>query len=226
MAIVMGLWFPDSLFELEDVWEGLRILIPVDAILGPLLTLVLYVPNKKGLKFDISMIAIIQIAALVYGGWTIYGQKPAVFVFVGDRFEIIPDSKFDQSKLLKKYYPSSITKYPFITYALPAQNNDEQTDFVLNFVQYQKRPERYRPINSYVDILKERSLDINNFKPDTGESKASLEAYIKTHKNNQDILLFPLQGTTGESIVLALDISDISNVSYIAIDPWREYSRK
>ena len=226
MAIVMGLWFPDGLFELEDVWEGLRILIPVDAILGPLLTLVLYVPNKKGLKFDISMIAIFQIVALLYGGWTIHGQRPAVFVFAEDRFEVIPYSEFDQSKLPKEYYPTSITKYPFITYALSAQNNDERKDFIFNNIQYQKKPDRYRPLEHYIDILREHSLDINNFKPGTSESRTSLEAFTNTYKGNQDVLLFSLQGTTQESIVLALDIKEMSNVSYIAIDPWSEYSRK
>ncbi|MCK4951005.1 MAG: hypothetical protein KAS48_04245, partial [Gammaproteobacteria bacterium] len=226
MAIVMGLWFPDNLFELEDVWEGLKILIPVYAIVGPLLTLILYAPNKKGLKIDISMIAIFQIVALLYGGWTIYGQRPAVFVFAGDRFEIIPYSEFDQSKLLKEYYPASITKYPLITYALPGQNNEEKKDFIFNNIQYQKSPERYRPLNDYIDILRKRALDINNFKPGTSESTVSLVKFIKRHKNNQDILLFPLQGTTFDSIVLVLDIKGISNAGYIDIDPWSEYSRK
>ncbi|MEL0067713.1 MAG: hypothetical protein VW874_05560, partial [Gammaproteobacteria bacterium] len=46
MYVVMGHWFPGYLFEFENVWEGLRILVPVDAILGPILTLIIFVPGK------------------------------------------------------------------------------------------------------------------------------------------------------------------------------------
>ena len=54
MYVIMSHWFPGYLFELENVWQGLRILVPVDAILGPLLTLIIFVPGKKGLKGDFS----------------------------------------------------------------------------------------------------------------------------------------------------------------------------
>ncbi len=53
MLIVTKFWFPDILFALENVWQGLQILIPTDAILGPVLTLVLFVPGKKGLVGDL-----------------------------------------------------------------------------------------------------------------------------------------------------------------------------
>ena len=58
MLVVTQLWFPDILFALENTWQGLKILIPVDAILGPVLTFVLFVPGKKGLKIDLTLIAI------------------------------------------------------------------------------------------------------------------------------------------------------------------------
>ena len=60
MIIVTQVWFPDVLFRLENVWEGLQILIPVDAILGPVLTLILFVPGKKGLLSDLIIIVVIR----------------------------------------------------------------------------------------------------------------------------------------------------------------------
>ena len=86
MAFVTQIWFPGLLFKLEDVWEGLRILVPVDAILGPILTLILFVPGKKGLVGDLVIIALIQIAALIYGAYTIYDQRPEAIVFAGDQW--------------------------------------------------------------------------------------------------------------------------------------------
>jgi hypothetical protein len=57
------------LFDIAGGWEGLRIVIAVDLVLGPLLTLVVYKAGKSSLTFDLSCIAIFQIACLGGGVW-------------------------------------------------------------------------------------------------------------------------------------------------------------
>ena len=44
-AYVRYNWFPGGLFELENVWSGLKILLIVDLVLGPLLTFIVYNPK-------------------------------------------------------------------------------------------------------------------------------------------------------------------------------------
>jgi len=170
MFIVTQRWFPDILFELENVWEGLQILIPVDAILGPILTLILFVPGKKGLKGDLIMVAIFQILALFYGAFTIYSQRPEVMVFAADRFEIIPSSKFEHDKLAIAYFNLAERPYPFIVYSLPAQTAEEKNEFVLNNIQYQKMPDRYRPLTDYRDEVAKKALSLSKFAPASDRS--------------------------------------------------------
>ena len=59
-------------------------------VLGPALTAYLYKPGKPGLWLDMSFIAVVQIAALVYGGSVLYQQRPQYVVFSIDRFAVLP----------------------------------------------------------------------------------------------------------------------------------------
>jgi hypothetical protein len=61
----------------------------VDVTIGPLITLIIFVPGKRGLAFDLVVIALLQLAALSYGVWVLYESRPAWIVFVKDRFELV-----------------------------------------------------------------------------------------------------------------------------------------
>ncbi len=64
------------------------ILTAVDVVIGPLLTLAVFKSGKWGLKFDLVVIAVLQVCALAYGGYIVYQARPAYIVFVKDRFEV------------------------------------------------------------------------------------------------------------------------------------------
>ena len=221
MWLVTQLWFPDILFSLENVWEGLQILIPVDAILGPLLTLILFVPGKKGLFGDILIIAFIQIIALVFGGLTIYNQRPEVIVFAGDRFEIITSKEFDRENFAKDYFHDIELTRPFIVYSLPGQNEEERTNFVLNNIQYQRMSERYRPISNYRPDVIKKALSLSKFVAENDKSEETLKDFKAQH-NEDGVLLFILEGTTKFARILVLD-NNLKHVGYLDLNPWTEY---
>jgi len=222
MGLATQLWYPDILFSVEDVWEGLQILIPVDAILGPVLTLILFVPGKKGLMGDLIIVAILQILALIYGGYTIYQQRPEIIVFAGDRFEIIPSSKFDRENFATAHFNEAIRPYPFIVYALPAQTRAEKNKFILNNVQYQNMSERYRPLSNYQDIIRTKALKLSKFIPENETSQQNITAF-KVRFNTDETLLFALQGSTGISKILVLDSKNLQHLGYLDLNPWTEY---
>ncbi|MEJ2399037.1 MAG: hypothetical protein P8Z67_12590, partial [Gammaproteobacteria bacterium] len=73
-------WYPFPFFSTDGGWQGIRIIIGVDLVLGPLLTLIVFKPGKPGLKFDLSVIAIMQAGALAWGIWTVHHQRPIAAV--------------------------------------------------------------------------------------------------------------------------------------------------
>lgn len=86
LLLAMQLWYPDFLFATDGGWQGLRIVVLVDLVLGPLLTFVVYRRGKKGLALDLSLIALLQLTALCGGGWVVYAERPLVLVFNEGRF--------------------------------------------------------------------------------------------------------------------------------------------
>lgn len=86
VTVMLVYWFPGDLFIMDGGWEGLKLVALVDIVLGPALTLVLFKPGKPGLKFDLSVIAAFQIAALAYGFYTTYNQRTVAVVFAENQF--------------------------------------------------------------------------------------------------------------------------------------------
>lgn len=88
LAVMLLVWYPWPLFEAAGGNELVMILTAVDVVIGPLLTLAVFKSGKRGLRFDLSVIAILQVCALAYGGYVVYLARPAYIVFVKDRFEV------------------------------------------------------------------------------------------------------------------------------------------
>ncbi|MET1113755.1 MAG: hypothetical protein ABWY08_02210 [Comamonas sp.] len=104
-AVVFGLWFP---YPYRDLAGGLQlfwILIVVDVICGPLLTALVFNPQKswRELATDLSLISFLQVAALTYGLYSISLARPVALVFETDRMvavtaaNIFSDKKQDLS---------------------------------------------------------------------------------------------------------------------------------
>jgi hypothetical protein len=97
-ALVFFVWYPHPYFRISGAWHPLRVLIGVDLVLGPLLTLLLFKPGKKGLWFDLCFILIAQLAAFVYGVTVIYSERPYFNVFAVDRFSVLTRPEVDQGE--------------------------------------------------------------------------------------------------------------------------------
>ena len=98
-AIMRLVWYPGDLFWMDGGWQGMQLIAPIDLVLGPALTLCFYRPWKKNIKFDMAAIAAVQIAALSYGVYAAYQQRPAAIVFAENRFETLSLSEYKAATL-------------------------------------------------------------------------------------------------------------------------------
>lgn len=88
-SLIFLLWFPDGLFQAAGGRKLFFLISGVDVTLGPLLTLIVFDPRKKELKFDLAVIGAMQLAALCYGAWVLFEARPAFITYVQDRFELV-----------------------------------------------------------------------------------------------------------------------------------------
>lgn len=150
LTVILTLWYPGILFSIDGGWTGLRIVIGVDLVLGPLLTLIVFKAGKPGLKFDLTCIGVFQAACLTAGMWIVYSERPLALVLAYDTiYSLAADefSEFDKDASVLEQFPGS---YPKLLYTeLP--DNDISADIVNIRSQFMGDPlfmqtERYRPI--------------------------------------------------------------------------------
>lgn len=89
--LVFGIWFPAPFRELSGGVALFALMLIVDVICGPVLSLLLLHPSKtrRALAVDIGLIALIQLSALGYGVYTLSHARPLAMVFEVDRFRVI-----------------------------------------------------------------------------------------------------------------------------------------
>jgi hypothetical protein len=90
-ALVFGVWYPGIYRVLAGGRDLFILVVTVDVILGPLLTLAVFDVRKplKEMRRDLAVIGLVQIAALVYGLHTVYVVRPVAMVFEVDRFRVV-----------------------------------------------------------------------------------------------------------------------------------------
>ena len=102
-AVVLGLWFPDPYRALSGGQHLFWIMVGVDVVCGPLLTGVLFNPSKsrRELTMDLSLVALVQLAALAYGLYSVSLARPVVVAFETDRLVAVSAAQINADDLLQ-----------------------------------------------------------------------------------------------------------------------------
>lgn len=218
IAIVFYLWYPAPLHTAVGVTQIFLILLVVDVVLGPLLTLLVYKVGKKTLVMDLTVIAVLQISALGYGLFTVAEGRPAWLVFAADRFDLVRILDIDERKLdeaaLQYRQPSLLG--PQWVAAVNPTNNDARNDILLESVfagvDIAQRPNLYQPLDTQKTAIQQRLLELSALPAiNSAESiKAvlakypSADAWLPLRANNQDMVVLMHRDTT--EVVAIVDL--------------------
>ena len=104
-ALLFGVWYPPPYFHAAGADELILLLVGIDIVLGPLMTLVIFRSGKRGLKFDLTVIGLVQAAALVYGLSIVLQSRPVFLVGAIDRFTLVSAGDIEDSDLQKGRQP-------------------------------------------------------------------------------------------------------------------------
>ncbi|NJN51841.1 MAG: hypothetical protein HC809_08785 [Gammaproteobacteria bacterium] len=149
--VVLYVWYPGFFFQTDGGWEGMRIIIAVDLVLGPLLTLIVFKAGKPGLKFDLSAIAFTQAIALAAGLYIVHDERPLGMVYVDGIFYTVSRDDYTEVGMQLPDFDVFPGPYPkWIEVALP-DDPFEQSDIRVQMLR-EKRPlrlmaERYQPFD-------------------------------------------------------------------------------
>ncbi len=150
-ALVFGLWFPGAYRDMAGGTELFLLIVIVDIVCGPLLTLVLFNPlkSRRELFFDLGLVALVQLAALIYGLWTLWDVRPLYLPHEFDRFKVVSlnDLRGADTSMLSGELASNFFKGPQVV-ALREPKDIEERNKVLfaalsGGADYGERPDFY-----------------------------------------------------------------------------------
>lgn len=99
--LVFGIWYPAPYDVLAGGRELFLLVVTVDVVAGPLLSLVLYsaAKPKKELFCDIGLVVCLQFLALAYGLYSVAQARPVFLAFEGDRFQVVTVADINQKAI-------------------------------------------------------------------------------------------------------------------------------
>ena len=97
--LVFKIWYPFPLAQALGVIPLFVMLIIIDIIVGPLFTLLIYKEGKKSLKFDLTTVIVLQIAAFGYGMYMISQGRPAWIVYDAFNFVVVKNSDIERKNI-------------------------------------------------------------------------------------------------------------------------------
>jgi len=95
-------WYRYPGWYLTGALGVLPVLVSVDLALGPLVTLLIANPAKprRELARDITLIACVQLVALVYGAGTLWQGRPLYYAFSEDRLQLVQASDLSAQEIV------------------------------------------------------------------------------------------------------------------------------
>jgi len=150
LCVMLLVWYPRPLFEACGGTGLLFILVGVDVVIGPLITLIIFKIGKKGLRFDLCAIAVLQLSALLYGCYVLFQARPVYLVLIKDQFEVVTAVELTRDQLaLARHaeYRTLPVGGPVLVYSdPPAEDRQEIITSVLSGgPDIQHRPKFYVP---------------------------------------------------------------------------------
>ncbi len=224
-GIIIALWYPRPYFDVMGGKDLLIILVSVDVCIGPLLTLIVFNPAKKELRRDLTIIAAVQLAALVYGAWVTFGARPVFTVFAKDHFDVVAANELDAADLAEappEFRSLSLTGPRIIGTRMPT-DSDERNKVVLAVTSgkdLQDFPKYYVPYADMAAEVKKSAKPLNALLKAHPEALGAIRAASVEAGRPESLLLYvPLRARLG-AMTAVLDARDMRVVTIAPIDPY------
>jgi hypothetical protein len=221
-ALFALVWYPAPLFKAVGGTDIFLMLLGIDVVLGPLLTLIVFKSGKKTLKFDLAVIGAMQFAALCYGVFTLLAGRPVYVAALGFRFDVIQANEIGDSALgaagksLPLWGPVWVgTKAPS-----DADARERVMFTALNGADYGHFPEYHQPIENMREAILKDAHSISELKTLNPGDEVKIDAWLSGRGLSAEQVRF--QGLKARAKDFAV-ILDANTAKVIGIAPFKPY---
>ena len=224
-AAVFGLLYPAPYRDMLGVDRIFVLLLAVDVVCGPLLTLILASPTKSGRErwLDFSLIGLVQVAALLYGLHSLWLARPVVLGFETDRLVVVTALEVQLDDLQQA--PLGMQTLPWwgqlrVGTRKPANSEEfmRSVNLDLQGIGPAMRPGWWQPWDSARPAIQEKAKPVNELLQRRPQAAPALQAAIaSTGLSAAQLSYLPLTSTKVKEWVALLD-EQLNIVGYAPID--------
>lgn len=224
LFVVLTVWYPHPLLEVAGALPVVQLLVLVHLVIGPLLTMVVYVQDKAGLKFDLVVIGLLQIAALFYGSYRLYDEKPDYLVFAIDRVEFVSSKQIDESAM--QFDGADTEQFGNLpqVIARPPVNPEERQRYLESLVSGQpdleRRTEFWAPWTTGAAAIRNRVKSIDEIKASSDrESENIRQAIAEYGDSHPNLGVLPIGGIQRD-LGMLIDRDTLEVLDMLDVNPW------
>ncbi len=219
-------WYPHPWFPIDGGWQGVRIMIFVDLVLGPTLTFLVFNPNKTRLALgvDFSFIAVAQISALIWGIYAVHGQRPLAIVFSWDRFYSV-DIKALRKQSLDERALETYGDTPVLVYFEWPEEPEKKIELSLKTLSLEianhEQVEFFRPLAPHLDEVFSRRVALAALLKEDGQLRSKLDRLATKHGLHQaeDLRYARFSGRYEEATLVITPGGEIIGSLPVALEP-------
>lgn len=224
LAILFTRWYPSPYFEMASVWDVVKLVIVVDLILGPFVTLIVFDIRKgrKELTRDLFIVVAIQLSALAWGVGVTYQGRPAYLAFSDDEFQTVILKQIDEKALPEGIPVVGLFSQPQPVFVRPITDPAEGLQLFMEMAQGQSndisfQPDRYLPYQSHLPEILSHARDIHQAVSGDTTRQELLDGFLKSSGRSADELAFFPVFSYGKKGVLAIERATGEVVGYLAM---------
>lgn len=222
LVLVFGIWFQGGYYKLLEVDSLYLILMGVDVTLGPLLTLAVYKAGKKGLKFDLAVIAIVQMGALIYGAYVVFQTRPVFNVFEGGRFKVGSAIEYTEKSLAsasREEWRRLSLFGPVVVAAKAPQDALTRDEMLTAGGEFYNFPKIFVDYDSQRDVVLKDAKKLSLLKGVSAQSDLVLSEFLANHKRPEsDFVWLPIVYGFSKAMTVILDAKNADIIEIIDID--------
>jgi len=223
LYLILIHWYPQPFFAADGGWQGIRIVVGVDLVLGPLMTFIVYRKGKPGLKFDLTMIALVQLTALTWGVHITYSERPVLITYSQFGFYTVTADQLEKTGLkigdLKRFEQGSVLPMAYVD--VPTDPDKREAVFVRSLRTGHPvylMSKLYRPLDAQnIDKIRSDPIDVRaNVEPDRRAWHA-LQRFLAKHDAPLDRYIYLPLSCRYRNLVAIVDPKTIDIVGAVAL---------
>ena len=225
LAVIYMAWYPAPYFTAMGGDQLVLLVVGVDVVIGPLITLIIFKPDKPGLRFDLGVIAFLQATALAYGVTIAASARPVYSVFVVDRFETVSANAIEPSELKqvrREEFKSLPWFGPKLAGAVKPEDARESNRILFALTEgrdLQHFPQHFVPYDEIAAEVGRRAQSIGQLKRLNFGRAPEIDAFLlRHHVTPTEVGFVPLRARRAELVVIVRRTGVI--VGTMELSPW------